>query len=77
MPFSSGAHAAAGDSFTVLHFDDDGLPDVVYLEHLTSALYLDNHEDVEHYMEIFNEVRAVAMTPERTAVLLAEIIKET
>ena len=77
MPFSSGAHAAAGDSFTVLHSDDDGLPDVVYLEHLTSALYLDNHEDVERYMEIFNEVRAVAMTPDRTAVLLAEIIKET
>ena len=46
-------------------------------EHLTSALYLDNRQDVEHYMEIFNEVRAGAMTPDRTAVLLAEIIKET
>ena len=77
MPSSSGAHAAGGDSFTVLHFDGDGLPDVVYLEHLTSALYLDNRQDVEHYMEIFNEVRSGAMTPDRTAVLLAEIIKET
>src|SRR5262249_23554564 len=49
VPFSRGGHAAAGGSFTVLRFGDDDVPDVVYLEQLTSALYLDKREDVEHY----------------------------
>jgi transcriptional regulator with XRE-family HTH domain len=77
MPFGSGAHAAAGGSFTVLHFDGDGLPDVVYLEQLTSALYLDGRDDVEHYTAILDELTARALTPARTATLLAEIIKQT
>jgi len=77
MPFGTGAHAAAGGSFTVLHFDGDGLPDVVYLEQLTSALYLDSRDDLEHYTAIINEVTAGALTPARTATLLAEISKET
>jgi transcriptional regulator with XRE-family HTH domain len=77
MPFGTGAHAAAGGSFTVLHFDGDGLPDVVYLEQLTSALYLDSRDDLEHYTAIMNEVTAGALTPVRTATLLAEISEET
>ena len=77
MPFGTGGHAAAGGSFTVMHFDGDGLPDVVYLEQLTSALYLDSRDDLEHYTAIINEVTAGALTPARTATLLAEISKET
>jgi hypothetical protein len=32
-----------------LRFAERDLPDVVYLEQLTSALYLDKREDVDHY----------------------------
>ena len=43
------AHAAAGGAFTILRFPDQDLPDVVYVEQLTSALYLDKRDDVDHY----------------------------
>ena len=49
VPFNRGGHAAAGGPFSILRFADRDLPDVVYLEQLTSALYLDKREDVDHY----------------------------
>jgi hypothetical protein len=49
VPFKLGGHAAAGGPFSILRFAERDLPDVVYLEQLTSALYLDKREDVDHY----------------------------
>src|SRR5580692_5776189 len=77
VPFSRGGHAAAGGSFTVLRFSEPEVPDVVYIEQLTSALYLDKHEDVDHYMEVMNHLSTEALTPAQTPQFLAEIIKET
>jgi hypothetical protein len=77
VPFSHGGHAAAGGSFTVLRFSEDDVPDVVYIEQLTSALYLDKREDVDHYLEVMNQLSTEALTPAQTARFVAEIIKET
>jgi Domain of unknown function (DUF5753)/Helix-turn-helix domain len=77
VPFSRGGHAAAGGSFTVLRFEAEDVPDVVYIEQLTSALYLDKREDVDHYLEVVNHLSTEALTPVQTAQFLAEIIKET
>ena len=63
VPFDRGGHAAAGGSFTVLRFSEPEVPDVVYLEQLTSALYLDKREDVDHYMEVMNHLSTEALTP--------------
>jgi hypothetical protein len=75
VPFSRGGHAAAGGSFTVLRFSDDDVPDVVYIEQLTSALYLDKREDVDHYLEVMNELSTQALPPAASASFLAEIAK--
>jgi len=77
VPFGRGGHAAAGGSFTVLRFAEHEVPDVVYIEQLTSALYLDKREDVDHYMEVMNDLSAEALTPAHTARLLTEITRET
>ena len=77
VPFGRGGHAAASGSFTVLRFAEAELPDVVYIEQLTSALYLDKRDDVDHYMEVMNHLSAQALTPRRTARFLAEITRET
>jgi hypothetical protein len=77
VPFSRGGHAAAGGSFSVLRFGDADVPDVVYIEQLTSALYLDKREDVDHYLEVMNNHSTEALTPALTARFIAEIIKET
>src|SRR5512142_663161 len=56
MPFGRGGHAAAGGSFTVLRFGEADLPDVVYIEQLTSALYLEKRHDVDHYAEVMDRL---------------------
>jgi transcriptional regulator with XRE-family HTH domain len=75
MPFSRGGHPAAGGSFTVLRFGEPDLPDIVYLEQLTSALYLDRRDEVDHYMEVMNRLSAEADTPADSARLLEQIAK--
>jgi len=76
MPFSHGGHAAAGGSFTILRFADPDVPDVVYIEQLTSALYLDKREDVDHYLEVMNALSTEALTPAQSTDFLAEILRE-
>jgi hypothetical protein len=63
MPFDRGGHSAAGGSFSILRFGEPDLPDVVYIEQLTGALYLDRPVEVDHYREVMNSVCAEAQTP--------------
>ena len=76
VPFSRGGHAAAGGSFTVLRFGEPEVPDVVYIEQLTSALYLDKRDDVERYSEVMERLSVESEPPERTAGILRGILKE-
>jgi transcriptional regulator with XRE-family HTH domain len=76
MPFQVGGHSAAGGAFTILRFPDRDLPDVVYLEQLTSALYLDKRDDVEHYTAAMERLCVEAAPPARTTEILAAILKE-
>jgi hypothetical protein len=77
VPFSRGGHAAAGGSFTILRFSESNVPDVVYVEQLTSALYLDRREDIDHYMEVMNQLSIQALPPWATTHFLAKIIRDT
>jgi len=76
VPFDRGGHAAAGGSFTVLRFSEPEVPDVVYLEQLTSALYLDKLEDVDHYLEVMNHLSTEALTPAQTVKFITELIRD-
>ena len=76
VPFRRGGHAGAGGSFTLLRFGQPELPDVAYIEQLTSALYLERRADVDHYMEVMNRLSAEALTPVGTVRFIKEIIKE-
>jgi transcriptional regulator with XRE-family HTH domain len=77
VPFRRGGHAGAGGSFTVLRFEQPDLPDVAYIEQLTSALYLEGRADVDHYLEVMNRLSAEALTPVGTVRFLKEIIRDT
>lgn len=76
VPFDRGGHAAAGGSFTVLRFSEREVPDVVYLEQLTSALYLDKREDVDHYMEVMNHLSTEALTPVESTRFITDMSRE-
>ena len=72
-PLRYGGHAAAGGPFTILRFAEPDLPDVVYLEQLTSALYLDKRPDVEHYAMVMDRLCAQVDPPGRTESMLRAI----
>jgi transcriptional regulator with XRE-family HTH domain len=76
LPFAAGAHPAMVGSFSILRFPDEELPDVVYLEHLTSASYLNKAEEVDRYLHVMESICVRAAPPERTVELLGKILDE-
>ena len=76
LPFRSGAHAAAGGSFSILRFAEPDLPDVVYLEQLTSAVYLDKRADVDEYQLIMERVTVQAETPAQSRETLRRLLAD-
>jgi transcriptional regulator with XRE-family HTH domain len=76
MPFQFGGHAGAGGAFTVLRFRDEDLPDIVFVEQLTSAIYLDKPEDVDQYVAAMERLCIDAASPDETVSLLNEILEE-
>jgi len=77
IPFAKGAHAGESGSFTVLRFEEPDLPDVVYLEQLTNAFYLEQRADVERYLEVVDEISGAALTPDETTRLIEQAARDT
>ncbi|MBZ4318248.1 helix-turn-helix domain-containing protein [Streptomyces huiliensis] len=75
MPFRHGGHAGESGAFTVLRFPESDLPDVVYLEHLTGALYLDKPEEVAQYERVMGRLRADSLSPSGTRDLMRRLLQ--
>lgn len=76
IPFGAGAHPAMGRPFVILAFPERADPDVVYLEDLTSALYVEDVDEVDRYNMFFNHLRATALSFEDSSALIMSVIKE-
>jgi hypothetical protein len=76
MPLEPGAHAADGGGFTILRFPDPEMPDLVYLELLTGAQYLDKPDHVDRYVQVLTRLTVEALPPDATADLLAKILTQ-
>jgi Domain of unknown function (DUF5753)/Helix-turn-helix domain len=76
IPFDVGGHAAVGGAFTILRFADPDLPDVVYLEQLTGALYLNDRDDIDTYASAMGRLSIEAAPPTRTTEILEQILKD-
>jgi transcriptional regulator with XRE-family HTH domain len=77
MPFKAGGHAAEGGPFTLLRFPEPDLPDVIYVEQLTSALYLDRRDDIDKYTEVMERLCVESEPPECTAEIISKIMEDT
>lgn len=77
MPFQFGGHAAEGGAFSILRFPEPDLPDVVYVENLVGALYLDKRDDVDNYLQAMERLCVDSATPERTVEMLGDLLRET
>ncbi|WCN84141.1 helix-turn-helix transcriptional regulator [Micromonospora sp. LH3U1] len=76
IPFAAGGHAAAGGAFTILRFGDQELPDIVYIEQLTSAIYLDKRDDLDYYAVAMERLCVEAEPPERTSEILGGMLDD-
>ncbi|MBO8186164.1 helix-turn-helix domain-containing protein [Streptomyces spirodelae] len=75
-PFSMGGLAAAGGPVTILRFLEPDLPDIVYLEQLTSSLYLEKRDEVEGYLVVMDRLCAMAEPPAGTVAFLEKLLSE-
>jgi transcriptional regulator with XRE-family HTH domain len=76
LAFGTGAHPAMGNSFSILRFPDQELPDLVYLEHLTNAVYLDKRPEVERYLDVMELLCDQSEPPARTEALINKVLSE-
>ncbi|GCD35952.1 transcriptional regulator [Streptomyces chrestomyceticus JCM 4735] len=77
VPFSFGGHAGESGAFTTLSFPEPGLPDVVYLEQLTSALYLDKRDEVAQYARVMDRLQEDSPNPAETRDLIRGLLQLT
>ena len=75
VPNALSGYAAEGP-FMILRFAEPELPDVVYIEHLSGALYLDSQEEIETYGRSIDRLSVDAETPDRSRQLLSKVISE-
>ena len=76
MPFKYGGHAAEGGAFTIMRFPEADLPDMVYMEYLTGAHYIDKDEEVERYAAVMERLSVAGTSPDKTREILAGMLKE-
>jgi hypothetical protein len=63
-------------AFSILRFPEPDLPDMVYVEHLTGALYLDKRSDVDAYTAVMSRLEIVSAPPHHTVEFLSRILTE-
>ncbi len=76
VPFRAGGHDAAGGSFTILRFSEPEVPDVVYIEQLTGALYLEKPAATDHYLDIMNRLSATSLSPAESIPFFGELSRQ-
>lgn len=76
LPYAAGAHGAMVGSFEILGFPEPVDPDVVYLENVASALFLEEPEDITRYVQVFDYLRAAALSPQATSDMLTAAAEE-
>jgi Domain of unknown function (DUF5753)/Helix-turn-helix domain len=75
LPFAAGGHDAGG-TFTILRFAEGDVADVVYVEQLTGATYVDKPDALDYHRDVMNRLASAALAPAATAGFLAGILRE-
>ncbi|MFD5328333.1 helix-turn-helix domain-containing protein [Streptomyces sp. NPDC127092] len=76
LPFHMGAHPGISGHYAILEFPDTSDSSVVYIEGVTSDLYLEKAQDVAKYSVMYEHLRAQALNVEDTREFVTEIAKQ-
>ncbi|MER5632316.1 helix-turn-helix domain-containing protein [Streptomyces nitrosporeus] len=75
LPFEMGAHPGINGQYAILEFPDAADSSVVYIEGVTSDLYLEKANDVQRYSVMYEHLRAQALNADQTREFIGGIIK--
>jgi transcriptional regulator with XRE-family HTH domain len=70
--FKDGPHPGTYAPFSLFRFAEPELPDMVFTEYLTGALYLDSRTEVSAHLEVLDHMAARAASAQRTKKILRE-----
>ncbi|NUK05649.1 helix-turn-helix domain-containing protein [Streptomyces lunaelactis] len=76
LPFEMGAHPGINGQYAILEFPDASDSSVVYIEGVTSDLYLEKANDVQKYSVMYEHLRAQALNVDHTRQFIADIAKD-
>ena len=76
LPFAKGAHIAMTGSFTLLRFPGPTASYVVYLENMTDELFIESEAESYHYSLAYDRLTELALGPEDSLALAAQIAQE-
>jgi transcriptional regulator with XRE-family HTH domain len=76
MPFSMGAHPGVNGQYAILEFPEAADSTVVYLEGVTSDLYLEKANDVQSYSVMYEHLRAQALNADQTREFIEDVAKQ-
>ncbi|HET6636229.1 MAG TPA: helix-turn-helix transcriptional regulator [Streptomyces sp.] len=76
MPFSMGAHPGVNGQYAILEFPEAADSTVIYLEGVTSDLYLEKANDVQSYSVMYEHLRAQALNADQTREFIEGVAKE-
>ncbi len=76
IPFTAGAHPGMPGSFVQMSFPDVEDPEIVYIDSMAGDLFLEADAEVRRYSTAFDNLRAVALSPENTVALITAVAKE-
>ncbi|MEV3931873.1 MULTISPECIES: helix-turn-helix transcriptional regulator [unclassified Streptomyces] len=75
LPFDMGAHPGINGQYAILEFPDAADSSVVYIEGVTSDLYLEKANDVQRYSVMYEHLRAQALNVDQTRQFISDITK--
>jgi len=73
LPFAKGSHPAMQGGFAILQFPEVAASDVVYLENMTSDLFIESEREVYQYSLVFDHLRELALAQEESIALITQI----
>jgi transcriptional regulator with XRE-family HTH domain len=74
ITFDMGAHPGMPGSFVYMGFDAAD-PELVYVDTLAGDLFLEAEADLSIYASMFDHLRAIALSPTRTAGMISTVIE--
>lgn len=76
IPFSAGAHPGMPGQFVLMDFEDPMDTDLIYIDSMAGDLFLESDADISRYKAIFDNLVAVAHSPNDSASLIREVAND-